>query len=131
MNQHTRWNAGGLFSEDLVTRASYIFVVLIYLTSNVLLLPLGFLDWRASLLCATSFVSTGVLAAIAGFYQRGDRLRYFATFLPFVVVFGFFYVFVTLRAFALRPFEWKGRVLAHTPASRELPLDKGHELPGE
>ncbi len=131
VNQHTRWNAGGLFSEDLVTRASYIFVVLIYLTSNVLLLPLGFLDWRVSLLCATSFVSTGVLAAIAGFYQRGDRLRYFATFLPFVVVFGFFYVFVTLRAFALRPFEWKGRVLSPRSGVTRTPAGQGPGTPGE
>jgi cellulose synthase/poly-beta-1,6-N-acetylglucosamine synthase-like glycosyltransferase len=111
VNQHTRWNAGGLFSEDLVTRASYIFVVLIYLTATVFLLPLGFLDWRISVLSTGSFISFGMLAVIGGLYAGKDRLRYFATFLPFVVFFGFFYVFVTLRALAMRPFVWKGSVL--------------------
>ncbi|MGA2612261.1 MAG: glycosyltransferase [Spirochaetia bacterium] len=111
VNQHTRWNAGGLFSEDPVTRFFYVFVVLIYLTASLVLLPLGFLDWRITVLSLTSFVSIGTLGAIGGFYQRKDRVRYFITFLPFLVFFAFFYVFITLRAFALRPFEWKGRVL--------------------
>jgi cellulose synthase/poly-beta-1,6-N-acetylglucosamine synthase-like glycosyltransferase len=112
VNQHTRWNAGGLFSEDPVTRISYIFVVLIYLTAAVFLLPLGFLDWRVPVLSLAAWLSFGTLAAIGGFYEGKDRLRYFATFLPFVFFFGFFYVFITLRAFAMRPFEWKGSVLS-------------------
>ena len=111
VNQHTRWNAGGLFSEDPITRMSYILVVLIYLTASILLLPVGLLDWRVPVLSLTSFVSIGILAGVGGFYEGKDRLRYFATFLPFLVFFAFFYVFITLRAFILRPFEWKGRVL--------------------
>jgi len=116
VDQHTRWNAGGLFSEDPVTRLSYIFVVLIYLTATVFLLPFGFLDWRISVLSTGSFVSVGILAAVGAFYPGKNRTRYLATFLPFVVFFGFFYVFVTLRAFAMRPFEWKGRVLTPRPS---------------
>ncbi|HTP59462.1 MAG TPA: glycosyltransferase [Spirochaetia bacterium] len=119
VNQHTRWNAGGLFSEDPVTRLSYIVVVLIYLTSNVVLLPLGFLDWRIAALSTTSFAGIAILAAVGALYERNDRLSYLARLLPFVVFFGFFYVFVTLRALAMKPFEWKGRVL--TPRSAQTP----------
>ncbi len=121
VNQHTRWNAGGLFSEDLITRISYIFVVLIYLTATVFLLPVGILDWRISVLSLTSFVSIGLLGAIGGLYEGKDRLGYYITFLPFLVFFGFFYVFVTLRAFAMRPFEWKGRVLTARSGLRRTP----------
>ena len=42
IDQHTRWNAGALFSQDLVTRVSFIFVVLFYLVGSLLVLPLGF-----------------------------------------------------------------------------------------
>jgi len=125
LNQHTRWNAGGLFSEDLITRISYIFIVLIYLTATVFLLPVGVLDSRISVLSLTSFVSIGILGAIGGLYEGKDRPKYFVTFLPFLIFFVFFYVFITLRAFTLRPFEWKGGVLTpksaltRTPAGQE------------
>ncbi len=118
VNQHTRWNAGGLFSEDPVTRASYILVVLVYLTASLLFLPLGALDWRVPLLSLTSFVSIGMLGAIGGFYEGKERLRYFASFLPFLVFFAFFYVFITLRALVVRPFEWKGRLLSPRSSTR-------------
>jgi cellulose synthase/poly-beta-1,6-N-acetylglucosamine synthase-like glycosyltransferase len=35
VDQHTRWNAGGLFSPDIVTRLSYVFIVLIYLVGSI------------------------------------------------------------------------------------------------
>jgi len=129
VNQHTRWNAGGLFSEDLVTRISYIFVVLIYLTASLLLLPVGFLDWRVPLLSLTSFVSIGLLGAVGGLYEGKERAGYFLTFLPFLVFFAFFYVFVTLRAFAMRPFEWKGRVLGPRSRIRRTPARQGQGTP--
>ncbi len=130
VNQHTRWNAGGLFSEDPVTRVSYIFVVLVYLTASLLVIPLGLLDWRVPILSLTSFVSIGTLAAIGGFYQGKDRVRYFVTFLPFLVFFAFFYVFITLRAFALRPFEWKGRVMGPRSGITRTPAGQGPGTPG-
>jgi cellulose synthase/poly-beta-1,6-N-acetylglucosamine synthase-like glycosyltransferase len=125
VNQHTRWNAGGLFSEDPVTRVSYILVVLIYLTASLLLLPLGIVDWRVPVLSLTSFLSIGTLAAIGGFYEGKDRVRYFATFLPFLAFFAFFYVFVTLRALFWRPFEWKGRKLSPRSSLRRTPAGQG------
>lgn len=111
VNQHTRWNAGGLFSADLVTRFFYVLVVVIYLTSSIVLLPLGLADWRVSVLCLTSFASIGLLAAIGGLYPGKKKLRYFISFFPFLVFFGFFYTFVTWRALFERPFEWKGRAM--------------------
>jgi cellulose synthase/poly-beta-1,6-N-acetylglucosamine synthase-like glycosyltransferase len=111
VNQHTRWNAGALFSEDLVTRVSYILVVLVYLTASLLLIPFGFLDWRIPILSLTSFASIGLLGVFGGFYAGKDRGRYFARFLPYLFFFAFFYAFVTVRAFVKRPFEWKGVVL--------------------
>jgi cellulose synthase/poly-beta-1,6-N-acetylglucosamine synthase-like glycosyltransferase len=111
LDQHTRWNAGGLFSADPVTRISFIFVVLIYLVGSLLVLPLGFLDVRVPLLSLTSFLSIGLLAAIGGFYEGKRKGHYFLRFLPFLVFFGFFYSFITLRALARRPFEWKGTEL--------------------
>ncbi|HVO38743.1 MAG TPA: glycosyltransferase [Spirochaetia bacterium] len=119
VNQHTRWNAGGLFAADFVTRFFYFLVVVIYLTSSIVFLPLGLLDWRIPALCSTSFVSIGLLGAIGGLYPGKRKIRYFLSFLPFLVFFGFFYVFVTLRALLERPFEWKGRALrSHAPAGR-------------
>ncbi|HVP17592.1 MAG TPA: glycosyltransferase [Spirochaetia bacterium] len=121
VNQHTRWNAGGLFSEDPITRFFYVLVVLIYLTGSLLVLPLGILDWRVPVLSLTSLVSIGMLAAIGGFYEGKDRIRYFVPFLPFLVFFAFFYVFVTLRAFVWRPFEWKGRMLSPRSSLKRTP----------
>jgi len=111
VEQHTRWNAGGLFSTDPVTRISFIVVVLIYLVGSLLVLPLGALDARVPLLSLTSFLSIGLLAAVGGFYDGKRKGRYFAVLLPFVIFFGFFYSFITLRALARRPFEWKGTAL--------------------
>ena len=129
VNQHTRWNAGGLFSEDPVTRFFYILVVLIYLTSSLFLLPVGIIDWRVPLLCMTSFVSIGMLAAIGGFYEGRARARYFAVFLPFLIFFAFFYVFVTLRALVSRPFEWKGRMLRPRSSLTKTPAGRGQGTP--
>lgn len=111
LDQHTRWNAGALFSSDPVTRLAFILVVLVYLTSSLIVLPLGFLDWRIPLLSLTSFVSIGLLGVIGGFYGGKDRRRYFARFFPFLFLFAFFYVFVTLRALVRRPFDWKGSLM--------------------
>jgi cellulose synthase/poly-beta-1,6-N-acetylglucosamine synthase-like glycosyltransferase len=111
VDQHTRWNAGGLFSADIVTRVSYIFVVLIYLVGSVLVLPLGFVDWRVPVLSANAFLSIGILAFLGGLEEGKDRARYFVRFLPYVLFFGFFYSFITVRAFLRRPFEWKGAEL--------------------
>ncbi len=108
VNQHVRWNAGGLFSSDLVTRVSFIFVVLIYLVGSLLVLPLGFADWRVPALSLNAFLSIGLLAFAGGFYEGKRKGRYFLRFLPYLFFFGFFYSFVTLRALAQRSFVWKG-----------------------
>jgi cellulose synthase/poly-beta-1,6-N-acetylglucosamine synthase-like glycosyltransferase len=108
VNQHTRWNAGALFSPDLVTRLSYILVVLVYLVGSILVIPLGVLDWRVPVLSLNAFLSIGLLAAVGGFAEGTRRVPYFLRFLPYLFFFGFFYSFITLRAFVRRPFEWKG-----------------------
>jgi biofilm PGA synthesis N-glycosyltransferase PgaC len=108
IDQHTRWNAGGLFSPDLVTRISFILVVLIYLVGSLVVLPLGLLDWRVPILSLNSFLSIGLLGALGGLYSKKHRARYFLRFLPYLFFFGFFYSYITVRALLRRPFEWKG-----------------------
>jgi hypothetical protein len=111
VNQHTRWNAGGLFSPDLVTRLSYLFIVLFYLVGSVLVMPLGFFDWRVPILSLNSFLSIGLLAFAGGLYPRKKRSAYYARLLPYLAFFVFFYCFVTVRALILRSYEWKGSTL--------------------
>ncbi len=108
IDQHTRWNAGGLFSADAVTSISYIFVVLIYLVGSLLVLPLGLVDWRVPVLSLNSFLSIGLLAAMGGLYEGKNRPRYYLRLLPYLFFFGFFYSFVTVRAVLRQPFDWKG-----------------------
>jgi cellulose synthase/poly-beta-1,6-N-acetylglucosamine synthase-like glycosyltransferase len=111
IDQHTRWNAGALFSPDLFTRVSFSFVVLFYLVGSLVVLPLAILDWRVAVVSLNSFLSIGLLAALAGFYEGKNRARYFLRFLPFLFFFGFFYSFMTVRALVRRPFDWKGSIL--------------------
>ncbi len=116
IDQHTRWNAGALFSPDLFTRVSFSFVVLFYLVGSLVVLPLGILDWRVAVLSLNSFLSIGLLAALAGLYEGKNRARYFLRFLPFLFFFGFFYSFITVRALVRRPFDWKGSTLRPSSA---------------
>ena len=111
IDQHTRWNAGGLFSPDVVTRVCFIFVVLFYLVGSLVVLPLGILDWRVPVLSLNSFLSIGLLAGLGGLYPGKNRARYYFRFLPYLFFFGFFYSYITVRAFVRRPFEWKGSTL--------------------
>jgi cellulose synthase/poly-beta-1,6-N-acetylglucosamine synthase-like glycosyltransferase len=111
IDQHTRWNAGALFSPDLFTRLSFSFVVLFYLVGSLVVLPLGILDWHVAVLSLNSFLSIGLLAALGGLYEGKNRSRYFLVLLPFLIFFGFFYSFVTVRAVVRRPFDWKGSTL--------------------
>jgi len=126
VNQHVRWNAGGLFSSDLVTRISFIFVVLIYLVGSLLVLPLGFVDWRVSVLSLNAFLSIGLLAFAGGFYEGKPKTPYFLRFLPYLFFFGFFYSLVTLRALAQRSFVWKGVSLRAV-----ISPGKTHSSPGQ
>jgi cellulose synthase/poly-beta-1,6-N-acetylglucosamine synthase-like glycosyltransferase len=125
INQHVRWNAGGLFSSDLVTRLSFIFVVLIYLVGSLLVLPLGLADWRVPVLSLNSFLSIGLLALSGGFYQGKNKWLYFSRLLPYLFFFGFFYSFVTLRTLAQRSFVWKGVSLRAVISPRRTPSPPG------
>jgi len=111
IDQHTRWNAGALFSPGLVTRVSFIFVVLFYLVGSLVVLPLGFLDWRVPVLSMNSFLSIGLLAVLGGLYPGKHRARYYLRFLPYLFFFGVFYSYITVRALVRRPFDWKGTTL--------------------
>jgi cellulose synthase/poly-beta-1,6-N-acetylglucosamine synthase-like glycosyltransferase len=113
IEQHTRWNAGAFFADDAATRAGYGFIVG-YLVICCLALPLGFLDPRISLLCLNAFLSMGILGFLGGLYPGKRKGGYFLLFLPFLLFFGFFYSFISLRALARRPFEWKGSILGAT-----------------
>ena len=86
-------------------------MIVLYLPLTLVVLPLGFLDWRVPLLSLTSFVSVGSFGLLAGLYPGVERARYYRRFLPYLVFFLFFYSFVTWRAVLARPFEWKGRRL--------------------
>jgi cellulose synthase/poly-beta-1,6-N-acetylglucosamine synthase-like glycosyltransferase len=112
LEQHTRWNAGGLFAADPLTRFFFILVVVVYLVGSLLVMPLGVLDARVPLLSLAAFVSIGLLGVVGGLFGGKRRGQYFLRFLPFLVFFAFFYAFVTLRALARRPFAWKGVVLS-------------------
>jgi cellulose synthase/poly-beta-1,6-N-acetylglucosamine synthase-like glycosyltransferase len=114
VEQHTRWNAGALFSPDIVTRASYLFIVLFYLVGSILVMPLGVLDGRVPLLSLNAFLSIGILAALGGAYQGKRRGPYFAKLLPYLLFFGFFYSWITLRALVRRRLDWKGASLPTT-----------------
>jgi biofilm PGA synthesis N-glycosyltransferase PgaC len=107
INQHTRWNAGAFFSRAIMTRVPYSFIVT-YLIICMLALPFGILDWRIALLSINSFLSIGLLALAGGLYAGMRRALYYARLVPYVVFFGFFYSYVSLRAILQRPFEWKG-----------------------
>jgi cellulose synthase/poly-beta-1,6-N-acetylglucosamine synthase-like glycosyltransferase len=111
IDQHTRWNAGGLFSPDLVTRISFTFVVLFYLVGSLVVLPLGVIDWRVPVLSLNSFLSIGLLAWLGGLYPGKNRARYYIRFVPYLFFFGFFYSYITVRALLRRPFDWKGTTL--------------------
>jgi cellulose synthase/poly-beta-1,6-N-acetylglucosamine synthase-like glycosyltransferase len=111
VEQHTRWNAGAIFSPDPVTSISYIFIVLVYLVGSIVVMPLGVLDWRVPLLSLNAFFSIGILAALGGAYEGKDQPGYYLRLLPFLIFFGFFYSWITLRALVRRPFEWKGTTL--------------------
>ncbi|MGA2641684.1 MAG: glycosyltransferase [Spirochaetia bacterium] len=111
IDQHTRWNAGGLFSPDLLTRVSFTLVVLIYLVGSIVVLPLGFLDWRVPILSLNSFLSIGLLAGLGGLYPGKNRARYYLRFFPYLFFFGFFYSYITVRALVRRRFDWKGTTL--------------------
>ncbi len=110
-NQHVRWNSGALFATDLISRIFYWFVVLFYLVGSLVVLPLGILDWRVPVLSLNSFLSIGLLAALAGAYQGKKRPRYYLRLLPHLFFFGFFYSYITVRALFKRPFDWKGASL--------------------
>ena len=99
---------GGLFSTDIVTRLSYVFVVLIYLVGSLLVALLGFLDWRVPVLSLNAVLSIGLLAFASGLYPGKKKGAYYARFLPYLLFFCFFYSYVTLRALFHRSFEWKG-----------------------
>ena len=110
INQHTRWNAGAFFSRDIMTRAPYSFIVT-YLIICMLALPFGILDWRIALLSINAFLSIGILGLAGGLYAGIRRGFYYARLIPYVVFFGFFYSYVSLRAILRRPFEWKGSMM--------------------
>jgi poly-beta-1,6-N-acetyl-D-glucosamine synthase len=112
VNQHTRWNAGAIYARDWQTRLSYLLVIVLYLPLTLVLLPVGFLDWRVPLLSLTSLVSVGSFGLLAGLYPGVPRARYYLRFLPNLVFFLVFYSYVTWRAVLAGRFEWKGRPLS-------------------
>lgn len=103
LNQHTRWNAGAFSSSNLATKLSYGFIVW-YLILSLVALPFGLLDWRLALLAIGPYVSIGLLGVVGG----KATLPYCLWFVPNLLIFGFFYALVSLRALVRAPFEWKG-----------------------
>ena len=116
INQHARWNAGAFFSRDPVTRLGYSFIVF-YLMACILSLPFGLLDSTIALLGLNAFLCIGVLGFLGGLYPdrrpgaASRRARYYITFIPYLIFFGFFYSYVSLRALRGKPLEWKGAIV--------------------
>jgi cellulose synthase/poly-beta-1,6-N-acetylglucosamine synthase-like glycosyltransferase len=106
--QHVRWNSGALFATDFISRSFYWCVVLFYLVGSLVVMPLGIIDWRVSLVSLNSFLSIGLLAILGGAYGGKKRGRYYLRLLPHLLFFGFFYSWITVRALFKRPFDWKG-----------------------
>jgi cellulose synthase/poly-beta-1,6-N-acetylglucosamine synthase-like glycosyltransferase len=111
INQHTRWNAGAFFADDWKTRAAYGFIVC-YLIFCIFAFPLGLVDVRITLISLNAFVSMGLLGFFGGLYAGKNKTSYFLFFIPFLIFFGFFYSFVSIRALVRRPFDWKGSLLS-------------------
>ncbi len=109
-NQHARWNAGAFFSRDAGTRIGYTALVG-YLMFCVLALPFGIMDWRISALSLNAFLSMGVLGFLGGLYPGKRKPGYFLRWAPYMMFFGFFYSYVSIRALLGRSLEWKGSVL--------------------
>ena len=118
INQHVRWNSGGFYSEDLITRLGYRTIVL-YLVVSIGAFPLSFfLSPLLLMLPVTSFISIGLLALISGLLYRADKLAFLLRLVPYTLFFMIFYSFITvLTVFKVSP-EWKGRKLKSAQVKR-------------
>jgi cellulose synthase/poly-beta-1,6-N-acetylglucosamine synthase-like glycosyltransferase len=110
INQHVRWNSGGFFSEDLVTRLGYRYIVLFLLVST-LVLPFALLMPFLLILPVTSFISIGLIALLLGLLYRKDKAAYLLRLVPNTLFFMLFYSWVTLLCLIRVSPEWKGRKL--------------------
>jgi cellulose synthase/poly-beta-1,6-N-acetylglucosamine synthase-like glycosyltransferase len=110
INQHVRWNSGGFFSEDLITRLGYRIIVL-FLVASALALPLAFLMPFLLILPVTSFISIGLIALLLGLLYSRSKAGYLLRLIPNTLFFMLFYSWVTLLCLIRVSPEWKGRKL--------------------
>ncbi len=118
INQHVRWNSGGFFSEDPVTRLGYRIFVL-YLLSSILVLPFAFLMPFLLILPVSSFISIGLIALLLGLLYRNDKAAYLLRLVPNTLFFMLFYSWITLLCLIRITPEWKGKKLRNKVARGE------------
>jgi cellulose synthase/poly-beta-1,6-N-acetylglucosamine synthase-like glycosyltransferase len=118
INQHVRWNSGGFFSEDLVTRLGYRTIVL-FLMFSTLVLPFASLMPFLLILPVTSFISIGLIALLLGLLYAPGKSAYLLRLVPNTLFFMLFYSWITLLCLIRVSPEWKGRKLRSKAAGAE------------
>jgi cellulose synthase/poly-beta-1,6-N-acetylglucosamine synthase-like glycosyltransferase len=118
INQHVRWNSGGFFSTDLMTRLGYRTIVL-FLLCSTLALPFACLMPFLLILPVTSFISIGLIALLLGLLYCRNKSAYLLRLLPNTLFFMLFYSYVTLLCLIRVSPEWKGRKLRSKPRGAE------------
>jgi 1,2-diacylglycerol 3-beta-glucosyltransferase len=107
LNQHLRWNSGAFYHEDLPTRLGYRFITL-FLIASLVVIPFAF-HWPFLFVStASSFISVGLMALLAGLLYRQDKTAYLLRLVPYTCFFLLFYSVVTLLAMLRLSFRWKG-----------------------
>jgi cellulose synthase/poly-beta-1,6-N-acetylglucosamine synthase-like glycosyltransferase len=110
LNQHLRWNSGGFYHKDFSNRLGYRYIT-VFLIVSVLVLPFCPF-WTALLVMpASSLLSVGLLALLAGLLYRPGSARYFVRLIPYTLFFMLFYSYVTVLSILRVSPEWKGRRL--------------------
>jgi cellulose synthase/poly-beta-1,6-N-acetylglucosamine synthase-like glycosyltransferase len=117
LNQHLRWNSGAFYHQDPATRLPY-FIVVLFLTASVLVLPLCPIFPRLAMLPATSFIAVGLMGLLAGLLYRRDLAAYLLRLVPYTLFFMGFYTLATVLSMLRITPEWKGSKLSATMAGK-------------
>ena len=109
-SQEVRWHIGGLFSTDVSTRLSYGYLML-YLTASIAAVAPSFFHPLFAVMPATSFLTMGVMALIAGAATSRPVRPFWRWFLPDLILTMCFNAYLTVRALTRRRVTWKGSTL--------------------
>ncbi len=105
--QEVRWHVGGLFSADVVARFGYGYLML-FLSASVFAIPFIPFHPFLGVMTATSFVTMGVMALIAGLCTGQPRRLFWLPFVPNLLLTMGLNSYLTVRALVRRRVTWKG-----------------------